>query len=81
MKSNRSLIAFTALLLFGAVLPGCGERAAAPQGLEAQQKGILGGTPPPGEQAKINAMMAEQSRRQAEGQAKDQAAAAARTGR
>ena len=77
MNSTRFITITSALVLMAGTLTsaGCGKPAAAPGGVSEQQKGVMGGTPPPGELAKINAMQADQSRRQAEGQAAARAAA------
>lgn len=66
----RSFVFPVIALLAIAMLSGCGDNAhSAPSGLAEQQKGVMGGTPPPEERAKIAAMQADQARRTAAAQA------------
>ena len=81
-RSLRVAAAFSVVLTVLMVLAGCGPKPVnPPSGIAEQQKGVMGGTPPPGEMEKIKAMQAEQAKAQAAAQATAQSDAAAKGGK
>lgn len=69
VRSCRPLVT-GALLLLTVASVGCNKSAGVtPVDLQSQQKGVMGGTPPPGAQAQIQAERQAAQQRMAAGQA------------